>query len=232
MVNGRRNRVPGGVTDTIVFDVDGTLVDTNYHHALAWFRAFRGCDVTVPVWRIHRAIGMGGDRLVAAVAGDQVETEHGDALRAAWKKAFEPMLDEIVPFEDAPAVLQDCRRRGFRVVLASSGDPEHVRYYLDLLDADELAERWTSAEDVSSTKPDPELLAVALDGFDDGRAVLIGDSVWDCESATRMGLPCVGLLTGGSGAEELRSAGAARVFDSIPELRAALTDLPLAPVRL
>ena len=220
------------MTDTIVFDVDGTLVDTNYHHALAWFRAFRGCDITVPVWRIHRAIGLGGDRLVAEVAGDRVEAERGDAIRAAWKQAFEPMLDEIVPFDGARAVLNDCRRLGFRLVLASSGDPKHVRHYLDLLDADEFAERCVSAEDVSSTKPDPELLAVALDGLDDGRAVLIGDSVWDCAAAARMELPCVALRTGGFGVDELRSAGAACVFDSLAELRAALPGLPLAPVRL
>jgi HAD superfamily hydrolase (TIGR01549 family) len=216
------------VTDTIVFDVDGTLVDTNYHHALAWFRAFRDHGLTVPVWRIHRAIGMGGDRLVAEVAGDRVEAEIGDQVRAAWKKAFEPMLDEIVPFDCARAVLRDCRRLGLRLVLASSGDPAHVRHYVDLLDAGDLAERCTSAEDVSATKPAPDLLAVALDGLQDGRSVLIGDSVWDCEAAKRVGLPCVGLRTGGFGVDELRSAGAARVFDSLAELRAALPELPLA----
>jgi HAD superfamily hydrolase (TIGR01549 family) len=220
------------MTDTIVFDVDGTLVDTNYHHALAWFRAFRGHDVTVPVWKIHRAIGMGGDRLVAEVAGERVEEEHGDAVREAWKQQFEPMLPEIVPFERARDMLDDCRKAGFRLVLASSGNPAHVKYYRDLLDADELVERATDAEDVSATKPDPELLEAALDGLADGRAVVVGDSVWDCKAAERVDLPCVALLTGGFGADELRTAGAARVYESLVDLRAALPDLPTAPVRL
>jgi HAD superfamily hydrolase (TIGR01549 family) len=220
------------VADTILFDIDGTLVDTNYHHALAWFRAFREYDVTVPVWRIHRAIGMGGDRLVGAVAGDEVEARHGDDVRAAWKRAFGPMLDEVVAFEGAQEVLKECRRLGLQVVLASSGAREHVEHYVDLLDFDAIGQRWISGDTASTTKPDPELLEIALEGCDDGRAVLIGDSVWDCEAAARIDLPCVTLRTGGFSADELLSAGAERVLDSPVELQVALTDLPRAEVKL
>ena len=220
------------MTDTIVFDVDGTLVDTNYHHALAWFRAFRTCDVTIPVWRIHRAIGMGGDRLITAVAGERVEDEHGDEIRAAWKRAFQPMLGEVMPFEGARAALEEARRHGYQVVLASSGDPEHIRHYVDLLAADELAQRVTTAEDVSSTKPDADLLRAALDGLDTDTAVLIGDSPWDCVAAAKINLPCVALRTGGFSVDELREAGAVLVFETLPQLCSALPNLPMAPVTM
>jgi HAD superfamily hydrolase (TIGR01549 family) len=219
------------MTDTILFDIDGTLVDTNYQHSVAWFRAFRQYDVTVPVWRIHRAIGMGGDRLVAAVAGDAVEAEFGDDLRAAWKREFGPMLDEIVPFAGAKDALRACHELGFRVVLASSGAKEHVQHYLDLLDFDGIGERWVSGDDASATKPAPDLLEVALDGFDDGRAVMIGDSTWDCEAAARLDLRCVAVKAGGSGVDELLSAGAERVLESVSDLPDIASDLPLGPVK-
>jgi beta-phosphoglucomutase-like phosphatase (HAD superfamily) len=150
-------------SDTAIFDVDGTLVDTNYQHALAWYRAFRRIDVTVPTWRIHRAIGMGGDQLVAAVTDDDVERRHGDELRELWGEEFEPMLGEVQPFEGATELLQEVRDRGFRVVLASSGKQEHVEHYLDLIDGRQLAQAWTTSDDVEATKPAPDLVRVALD---------------------------------------------------------------------
>src|SRR5882724_8670731 len=125
-------RAPVAVVDTAVVDVDGTLVDSNYQHALAWFRAFRHYDITLPVWRLHRAIGMGGDQLVAAVAGDEVEERLGDQLRARWSTEFDPMLDEVQPLIGARELLVELRGYGLTVVLASSGKPEHVDHYLDL----------------------------------------------------------------------------------------------------
>jgi HAD superfamily hydrolase (TIGR01549 family) len=215
------------MTNTLVLDVDGTLVDTNYHHAVAWFRAFRRFDITVPTWRLHRAIGMGGDKLVAAVAGEHVEREHGDDLRKAWEVAFEPMLAEVRPLEGAHRLVSSALEQDFTVVLASSGKRHHVDHYLKLIDASGITS--TSSDDVSDSKPAPDLIEVALRRVDNsGRAVVIGDSVWDCEAAARAGLPSVCLRTGGFGEAELRDAGASAVYEELDELRADLTDLPMA----
>ena len=214
-------------------DVDGTLVDSNYQHAVAWFRAFREFDVTVPVWRVHRAIGMGGDRLVAAVAGDEVERRHGDALRAAWAELFDPMLGEITGLDGARELLRALRDNDFSVVLASSGKPEHVHHYLDLLAARSLVDGWTTADDVDATKPAPDLIEVALDkaAGDDVRALAIGDSVWDCHAAGRIGVPTAAVRTGGFGADELTEAGAVTVCDDLAALAACLPDLRTAAPR-
>jgi HAD superfamily hydrolase (TIGR01549 family) len=215
------------MTNTLVLDVDGTLVDTNYHHAVAWFRAFRRFDLTVPTWRLHRAIGMGGDKLVAAVAGEHVERDHGDDLRKAWEVAFEPMLAEVRPLEGAHRLVSSALEHDFTVVLASSGKRHHVDHYLKLIDASGITS--TSSDDVGESKPAPDLIEVALRRVDSsGRAVVIGDSVWDCEAAARAGLPSVCLRTGGFGEAELRDAGASAVYEELDELRADLTDLPMA----
>jgi HAD superfamily hydrolase (TIGR01549 family) len=222
--------MPDDAAHIVIFDVDGTLVDTNYHHALAWFRTFRSRDMTIPVWRIHRAIGMGGDRLIEHVAGRAVEDEHGDALRERWKHEYERLIDEVVPLEGAHDLLAAAGDQGFRVALASSGDPDHVRHYLDLLDAVDIAEEWTTSADAQQTKPAPDLVAIAAERVGGDEAVLIGDSTWDCLAARNFDLPSVAVRTGGFSEEELRDAGATRVFDSLPDLRKALPDLPFGPI--
>ncbi|CAL9406201.1 HAD family hydrolase [Saccharothrix sp. NPDC042600] len=215
------------MSNTLVLDVDGTLVDTNYHHAVAWFRAFRRFDITVPTWKLHRAIGMGGDKLVAAVAGQHVEDEHGDGIRKAWEAAFEPMLAEVRPLEGAHRLVSAALEQDFAVVLASSGKRHHVDHYIKLIDAQGVVS--TSSDDVEESKPAPDLIEVALQRVDSsGRAVVIGDSVWDCDAARRAGLPVVGLRTGGFGEAELREHGASAVYDELDQLRADLTDLPMA----
>lgn len=213
----------------MIFDVDGTLVDTNYQHAVAWYTAFARNDVTVPTWRIHRAIGMGGDRLVAHVAGDDVEQRLGDTLREQWKRIYERMIDEVRAFDGATELVEAAAGRGWRVALASSGDPAHVKHYLELLDLHDVADDWTSAEDVENTKPAPDLLRTALNRVGDaGSAVLIGDSTWDCVAAHRAGLPCTALLTGGFGKAELLDAGAADVYEDLIGLRERLGLLPFS----
>lgn len=210
---------PETTVDTAVLDVDGTLVDTNYHHALAWFRAFRRFDVTLPVWRLHRAIGMGGDQLVPAVAGKDFEEEHGDAARTAWAEEFQPLLGEIRPFEGVRELLTALRDAGLKVVLASSGKPEHVDAYLDLFGGRELAHAWTSSEDVEQTKPQPDLIGVAVEKVEGRDALVVGDSVWDFEAAHRAGYAGYAIRTGGFSVDELKEAGAREVFESVPELR-------------
>ncbi|HEX4356681.1 MAG TPA: HAD family hydrolase [Pseudonocardia sp.] len=208
--------------DTAVVDVDGTLIDSNYQHALAWFRSFQHHDITLPVWRLHRAIGMGGDQLVAAVAGDQVEERLGDELRERWSVEFDPMLDEVQPFEGARELLAELSDRGVPVVLASSGKPEHVDHYLDLIDGKSLAHSWTTSGDVDRTKPAPDLLQIALRKAGGEAPVMIGDSVWDFAAADRAGYPGYALRTGGFSEQELLDSGALAVYDSLVELREAL----------
>ena len=213
------------MTACALFDVDGTLVDSNYHHVLAWHRAFREYGAVQPLWQIHRHLGMGGDKLVAAVAGEDVEQAHGDAIRDAWKAAFDRMIGEVSVVPGARELLAAVKGSGATVVLASSGKPDHVERFVDLLDARGLADAWTSSEDVDDTKPDPDLLEVAIGKVGRPEAVTFGDATWDAEAAHRLGLPAVLLRTGGFGADELRAAGAAEVFDSLDDVRADLDRL-------
>jgi len=216
--------------DTVVLDIDGTLVDSSYHHTLAWSRAFRSLGRDVPGWRIHRAIGMGGDRLVAAVAGQAVEDEMGDDVRASWEKEYDAMLDEPVAFPGAAALLTDLRGRGLRVVLASSAIPRHAERSIELLGPErDQAQATTTSEDAEESKPDPELLEAAVDRVDGSSSLVVGDSVWDVEAAHRLGIPAVAVLSGGFGEGELRAAGAAWVFDDVADLREHL-DQVLTPV--
>ena len=128
-----------------VLDIDGTLVDTNYQHALAWYRAFRRQQIVLPVWRIHRRIGMGGDQLVAALTDEHIERELGDAIRSAEKDLYFELIDEVAPMEGARELIVELGRRGHIVVLASSAKQEEVDRYLDLLEARELADAWTTS---------------------------------------------------------------------------------------
>ncbi len=212
-----------------ILDVDGTLVDTNYQHAIAWFRAFRRFDVTEQLWRIHRHIGMGGDQLVAAVAGDDVEERHGDDIREAESELYRELIGEVRTMEGSRELILDLRERDNAVVLASSAKDWEIEHYIDLLDAREIVEAWTASADVEQTKPKPDLVHAALDKVD-GRpddALMVGDTVWDVEAAARAGVETLAVRTGGFSEQELRDAGARDVYTSVEELRQSLVQTAL-----
>ena len=213
-----------------ILDIDGTLVDTNYHHALAWYRAFRDRDITLPIWQLHRHIGMGGDQVVAAVAGDEVEEACGDAVREAETEHYLATIDEVRPMEGARELIKELRRRGHTVVFASSAKEKEVDVYLDLLDARDLVESWTTSADVEATKPAPDLVHAALEkaGGRPEEAVLVGDTPWDIKAAAQAEVPTLAVLTGGFSESELTEAGAAGVFESVADLCARLDETPLA----
>jgi HAD superfamily hydrolase (TIGR01549 family) len=201
-----------------LLDIDGTLVDSTYHHAIAWHRAFARHHVEVPLWRVHRCIGMGGDKLVTEVAGERVEAEHGDALREGWEEEYAALLDEVSPLPGARDLVVDLQQRGHVVVLASSGAERFSHEAVRLLDiADEVA-AVTSSADAEESKPEADIFAVALDRVSGERAVAVGDTPYDVSAAARLGLACVGLLTGGYARAELEEAGAALVVESPADL--------------
>jgi HAD superfamily hydrolase (TIGR01509 family) len=212
-----------------VLDIDGTLVDTNYQHALAWYRAFRRHQIVLPVWRIHRHIGMGGDQVVQALTDERTEHELGERIREAEKELYFELIDEVEPMDGARELISDLGRRGHLVVLASSAKEEEVERYLDLLKARELADAWTSSADVERTKPQPDLVDAALArvGGSANDAVMIGDTPWDVHAARAAGVQTIAVLTGGFAIEELRESGAVDVFESVAELCAGLDRTPL-----
>jgi HAD superfamily hydrolase (TIGR01509 family) len=218
------------VARAAILDVDGTLVDTNYHHAIAWYRAFRQHEKVVPVWRIHRHMGMGGDQLVAALAGDDWEAEHGDDVRTAEKALYLALIEEVEPLEGARGLIEDLKERGAAVVLASSAKADEVDHYLDLLDARDLADGWTTSADVEATKPEPDLVHAALQRIDGSPqdAVMVGDTPWDVEAASRAQVGTLAVRTGGFGVDELREAGALEIFESVRELCERIEETPLA----
>jgi HAD superfamily hydrolase (TIGR01509 family) len=214
-----------------VLDVDGTLVDTNYQHALAWYRAFRSLGETFPIWRIHRLIGMGGDQLVAALGGDELEERIGDEVRERWVREADPLMAEVALLPGARELIVALKDRGHRVVLASSGKPHHVDRGLDMLDVRSIVDGWTTSEDVESTKPAPDLLQVALKKIGepvDAPSVVVGDSVFDVEAARNAGMPAIVVRSGGFGDDELREVGAVAIYDTPADLMAALDETDLA----
>jgi HAD superfamily hydrolase (TIGR01509 family) len=213
-----------------ILDVDGTLIDTNYQHALAWFRAFARNGIVLPLWRIHRHIGMGGDQVVGALTDERTERELGDAIRAAETEAYGKLIGEVRAVEGARELIGELQRRGHTVVLATSAKPQELDHYLEMLDARELADGWTDAEDVEATKPEPDLVHAALEkvGAKPAQAVMVGDTPWDAEAAARAGVQTIAVLTGGFAREELEQAGAIAVFESVAELRGRLDGSPLA----
>jgi HAD superfamily hydrolase (TIGR01549 family) len=219
---------PEPLFDTVVLDVDGTLVDSNYLHTRAWQRAFSSVGLIVPAWRIHRAIGMGGERLVPYVTSDEVEDAQGDAVRAAWEEEVDDVIDQVEPFAGASDLLRALKYRGLKVVLATSGKPTHTDHAMKVLEADDLIDHLTTSEDVDASKPAPNLLTTAREAVGGTAAVAIGDSVWDAKAAGAAGMRMVGVLSGGSGCDELVTAGAEQVYADVEGLAAHLDSVLVA----
>jgi phosphoglycolate phosphatase-like HAD superfamily hydrolase len=218
-------RVPG-----VLFDVDGTLLDTNYLHVLAWWQAFRdtGHD-DVGMWTLHRSVGIGSQELVKHVLGREDE-----ATVEAHSERYEALRDQVTAFPRAAELLAACAERGLKVVLATSGKQDDLDWMLPGIGADEgVVAGATTSADVEAAKPRPDLLEVAVrdHGLDPARTVVVGDTVWDVESAERAGLPCVALLCGGISRAELESAGAAEVHDDPAALLDALDRSVLGAAR-
>jgi HAD superfamily hydrolase (TIGR01549 family) len=214
---------------TAVLDIDGTLVDTNYHHAIAWFRAFAHHGLILPVWRIHRHIGMGGDQMVTALCGEEVESRLGDDIRDAEGDEYAKLIGEVRTMVGARELIVSLKERGHAVVLASSAKEDEVEAYLDLLDAREIADAWTTSADVESTKPAPDLVQAAMARLDSDSAdaVMVGDTPWDVKAAAGADVPTLTVVTGGFSEAELREAGAAAVYESVAELRDRLDETAL-----
>jgi HAD superfamily hydrolase (TIGR01509 family) len=210
--------------DTVVLDLDGTLVDSVYVHALAWKEAFREIGLDLPTSRLHRAVGMGGDHLVAAVSGDAVEDNMGDVVRKLHDELFRERRQEVRPLDGAADLLVACHDAGLRQVLASSSKPEDTQALLDLVEGSHLIAEVVTGNDGPS-KPAPDLVEQALRRAGSTDAFLVGDAVWDVESAARAGIPCVGVLTGGYSEAELLDAGAVVVHETPREVAEALPSL-------
>ena len=209
----------GTTYDTVLLDVDGTLIDSTYHHAFAWTHAFHGRDVFPPIWKIHRTIGMGGDKLVAQVAGEDVEERLGDQLRTDWEKQYKKISDDVRAFDGATELVGAIRAQGLKVALSTSSTKAQAKDTLKKLglkkkDFDSI----TTSSDAENSKPDPDIVLAAMKGAAADRAVLVGDSIWDGDAAARIGAGFVGVLTGGFSKAELVDHGAVLVVESVADL--------------
>jgi HAD superfamily hydrolase (TIGR01549 family) len=214
---------------TVLLDVDGTLVDSNYQHAIAWHRAFREHGYRAAIWELHRHVGMGGDQFVGALLGEEAEDADGDELRDAHSEAYSKLIGEVEAIEGASELIAELTEAGATVVISSSGEKEEIEHYIHMLGAEERIAGATTSADAERSKPDPELVRVALDKYGSGGpALMIGDSTWDVKAAAAAEVPTLALLTGGFSEAELREVGAAEVERSLATIRERGVDWLLA----
>jgi HAD superfamily hydrolase (TIGR01509 family) len=227
---GQDNDRRTGRAPAVLFDIDGTLIDSNYLHVEAWNRAFTAVGHPVDTWRIHRAIGMGSEKLLPALIGEDAAARFSDELRDLHSTYLAETASLERPFAGARELLRTVAAHGVQVVLATSASPAELRTLLRALDCDESISVVTSAGDVGEAKPAPDILqvAVAKAGVSTAQAVMVGDAVWDVAAAKRAGMPCVGVLTGGTGEAALREAGAVAVYEDVEALLRGLAESPLA----
>src|ERR1700761_7903296 len=204
----------------VLFDVDGTLADTNYLHTVAWWEAFAQAGHDVPMAPIHRAIGMGSGRMLDSLLPGDRDTDADEAIKTSHSALYSGYWSRLRPLPGARRLLRACHDQGLRVVLASSSDPDELEVLRAALDADQDIDAATSAGDVEASKPAPDLVQVALNQAeaDPAETVFIGDAVWDVRASQKAGVACIGLLSGGSGRAELAEAGAVAVYDGPADL--------------
>jgi len=208
-MNGRR--------PAVVFDLDGTLVDSVYQHVLAWHHALHACGIELSIWRIHRRIGMSGGLFTRAFLREmdgEVDSELLERLRTLHGEAYRRFSDKVRPLPGALDLLDHLSAIGVPWAIATSGRRETAGPNLELLRVPDDVPVITR-DMVARAKPDPDLFLAAVDrlGIDPMDAIVVGDSVWDMLAARRARLLGVGLLSGGYGTEELERAGAYRVYD-------------------
>lgn len=213
----------------VLFDIDGTLIDSNYLHIDAWGRAFAAVDHPVDAWRIHRSIGMDSAKLMQALVGDETD-RIGDEAKRLHSVYIAQTASLLRPFERARELLRMVAARGVGVILATSAPQDELERLLVALDCDDAITAVTSAEDVENAKPDPDIVhaALAKGGVTAENAIMVGDAVWDIEAAARAGVSCVAVESGGTGEAQLRTAGAVAVYSDPAGLLGALETSPLA----
>lgn len=209
----------------VYFDLDGTLVDTTYFHAHAWWRALDEAGMHRPMAAIHPLIGMGSEALLTRLVGRSDE-----AIEAAHERHFSDLHSFVRPLPGAGAVLRRVVEAGAKAVVVTSAKKQDLNALLRPLGSDRLISDVIDGEQVGSPKPAPDPFAVALrrtEG-DPTFAIAVGDSVWDVESATAVGMPCIGVQTGGIAAHDLEGAGAVAVYRDCRELLARWDSGPVA----
>ncbi|GGX87694.1 HAD family hydrolase [Streptomyces minutiscleroticus] len=213
-----------------VFDVDGTLADTNHLHVTTWWEAFRQAGHDVPMHAVHRAVGLGSDDLIAHLLGEDRDEDQDDAISAAHKTLYGTYFDRLPALRDAGRLLKKLHGDGWTVVLATSAGGAELKALRRAIDADDVIAAVASADDVERGKPAPEPVQQALElaGVPAERAVFVGDTVWDMRAGTRAGVTCVGVLSGGIPRADLEEAGARAVYDDPAHLLASLGDSPFA----
>ncbi|MEP7022316.1 MAG: HAD family hydrolase [Actinomycetota bacterium] len=207
----------------VLFDVDGTLIDSSYLHAVSWWEAFTQADHEVPMAQIHRAIGMGSDQILDALLPDGRDKDADAGIIASHGALHSVYWARLRPLPGAAWLMRACHQHGLRVVLASSAGPGELAVMRKAIDADDVIDAATTPGDADHSKPAPDLVQVALEkeGLRPAEAVFVGDAVWDVKACQRAGVTCIGVLSGGISRQELLAAGALRVYQDPAEILSA-----------